>query len=235
MSLATLLDKIAIRHRQRQQSRLSDYQELVRAIADGKEPDDERIAELLHDTDKSIEQLKHDVELYERRRQMRAKLDKAEKKSAEKPDLERQIEEHDKILADAQAKRDEDVTPFYTRLYEIKQAVRAGDEARQALVATCEDEELIAELNDVVGRLEAITLQRAETAKERDQLRRWADRNLHEAALTEWPHMKRNYQEDAEDQQERAQLLDDNLIEIERAIVRMEERERELREQLLVP
>jgi hypothetical protein len=39
-------------------------------------------------------------------------------------------------------------------------------------------------------------------------LRRWADRNLPEASLTEWPHVKRNYQEDAEDQYARADALD---------------------------
>jgi hypothetical protein len=54
------------------------------------------------------------------------------------------------------------VAPFYVRPSEIKQAQRAGDAAKQELMATCEDERFLAELEDVTNQHTTATGRRFE-------------------------------------------------------------------------
>jgi hypothetical protein len=71
--------------------------------------------------------------------------------------------------------------------------------------------------------------------QERNQLRRWADGNLHKATLTQWPHMVEKYREEAEHQHAQADDLDKQLADLEKTIAMLDKREYELLQRLLEP
>jgi hypothetical protein len=58
MSIANLFERIAGRQKQREKARIDDFRGLVRAIAEGKEPDADRVDAVLHDAAKTLDDLR---------------------------------------------------------------------------------------------------------------------------------------------------------------------------------
>lgn len=63
-----------------------------------------------------------------------------------KAEQERQIAEADRELEVAEQCHAEQTAPFYSQLYDINRAIQAGNAAMRRLYETCNDEELLAEL-----------------------------------------------------------------------------------------
>ncbi len=75
MNVSTVFDRIFKAQKQREESRARDYRSLVAKIASGAEPPADRLEQILNAADKSVEQLRADVELYQQRRAWREQYD----------------------------------------------------------------------------------------------------------------------------------------------------------------
>jgi len=64
MNLTSLVDKIARRHKEREQHRINDYRSLVQAIATGHEPDEDQVDRVRQDAGKSLDDLRGAVDLH---------------------------------------------------------------------------------------------------------------------------------------------------------------------------
>ncbi len=112
MSLSFLFDKIVGRQRQREQARANDFRSLVRAIADGKEPDPDHVDRVLIVTGQTLDDLRAAVGQYQHRLELRARLETLPKLEAEQRDVRKQIEKAEAALAQAEAKHAEAVWPL---------------------------------------------------------------------------------------------------------------------------
>ena len=75
MNWSSLLDKITTKQQERAKAKFSDYRALVRQIGDGNEPAVEDVERILLANNRTVEQLRQDVEVLNRRREMRQKYD----------------------------------------------------------------------------------------------------------------------------------------------------------------
>lgn len=162
MSLTTLLDKIAGRHQERQQSRKADYRSLVTAIADGKEPDPELVDQILSDSGKSLDDLRTAVELLTKRRELRHAVDQQPKLLKEREQIDRQIQKANADLAAAEQRHQEATHPLLCRRDEIRDAMLESERAKRELERTCTDEDLLAELASTAVKLANLRNQAAE-------------------------------------------------------------------------
>lgn len=150
MSLTSLLDSITRRQRERKKSKWSDYRQLVADICDGKEPDADRIASVLADNQCTLDELRSDAKLLEKRRKLRAEMDAIEPLRDEAAKVERQIKKGEKEFEALSEKHKAEMSPLYARRFEISQIRKRSDRAREELRDTCEDREL---LEGVAGRV----------------------------------------------------------------------------------
>lgn len=174
MNLATLMDKVIGRQRERQQSRHEAYRTLVAQLADGKEPDAEQVDELLVALGKSLDDLKADVERLEKRREWKAQIDQLPKLGDEQKRLRKQVSAADRELEAAESKHTEITTPLYARLDQIKQAMSAAEDARRRLWDTCADPAIVAELKEVTTARADVSTRRTKIAADARQQREWA-------------------------------------------------------------
>lgn len=143
MSITNLFEKIAGRQKQREKARIDDFRGLVRAIAEGKEPDADRVDAVLHDAGKTLDDLRQAVERLQTRMAMNAQLDTMPKQQAEKADLEAKIAKAAEVLSAAEAKFAETVNPLRWRLDAIKNELHQTWSLTQALVESCPYPELV--------------------------------------------------------------------------------------------
>ena len=64
MSIATMIERIVGKQQERQAARAADFRSVVVQIADGKEPDADFVAQVLHEAGKSLDDLQKAVELF---------------------------------------------------------------------------------------------------------------------------------------------------------------------------
>ena len=149
MSLSALFDRIFKARKQRDESRAGDYRSLVAEIANGTEPQGDRLDEILTASGKSVEQLRADVELHQQRLAWREQYDALPKLNQEKAVLEQQIAEAEKTLEAAQQQYDAVTGPLYARLREVQEARKQAEAARLRLQETCPYGDVVAELQNV--------------------------------------------------------------------------------------
>ncbi len=77
MNLTSTLDSISQRLEERRAGKWSEYRKLVALVCDGKEPDADRIASVLADNERTLDELRHDVQLLAKRRKLRIDMDAA--------------------------------------------------------------------------------------------------------------------------------------------------------------
>jgi len=235
MSLMTLIQKIAGKQRERQFERHAAYRELVHAVAAGREPDADVVADVLRDTGKTLDDLQADVLLLERRREMRQKMDALPKLAAERKRIEMKIAEADRVLDVAEQQHEQETSPLHFRLEEIKKAVREGDSAQRQLVDTCNDPTLLAEYQSVTDGLREATGRRTALEKKLRDLQQWAASDR-----TEIPRAKTEYRavelkERAEQRETQAAALESELVEVRERISVLEKRATDVRRRMLVP
>ena len=156
MSVASFFEKFAGHRQQRAQSAVASYRELVAAIATGEEPDPAEVERLLAEADKSLDDLRRDVEHYERRVALKASVAAMPKLEDERASLEKQIAAADRILEAAEKKHDETTRPLYARKREVDQALSDGSTAFTELVYSCEDPDLRRELEEFEAELQRL-------------------------------------------------------------------------------
>lgn len=149
MSFANILERLSHVTTNYQQACYSDYKSIVVAIADGDEPNAEHIRDILLANDKTVEDLHDDVKLLLERRALRKQYDVLPELHQRKAENEQKIAEADQELEAAKQRHNERTAPFYSRLYDINRGIKAANAAMQQLFETCNDEELIAELEQL--------------------------------------------------------------------------------------
>ena len=104
MSVATFFEKMIGLQKQRSEQKQNSYRELVAGIATGEEPAAAEVDRLLVDTRKSITDLKHDVEDYQRRMALKAIVASLPKLEQEFAQVQQQIAAADRTLEEAERK-----------------------------------------------------------------------------------------------------------------------------------
>ena len=146
MSLMSVFERLSQVATHYKQACYSDYKSIVVAIADGDEPDTERLRDILLANDKTVDDLQADVKLLLERRELRKQYEALPELRQRKTEAERQIAEADRELEAAEQRHAEQTAPFYSQLYDINRAIQAGNSAMRRLFETCNDDELLAEL-----------------------------------------------------------------------------------------
>ncbi|TWT71498.1 hypothetical protein [Crateriforma conspicua] len=174
MSLTSLLDSITNRQESRKRSKWSDYKSLVAAICDGREPGADVVAQTLADNEKTLDGLRHDVLLLEKRRNLRAEMDAGPPLDSEDRKLAKQIDRAETELKQLVDEREAAMAPMYQRQHEIKQIRKRATEAQRELRSTCEDKELLEEYEATRERYHEAQTECDHLEKEIAQHQRWA-------------------------------------------------------------
>jgi hypothetical protein len=239
MSIATLIDKIVIKHRERQQVEGTEFPTIVRQVADGKEPDPEVVERVLFEAGKSFDDLKTAAELLQSRRQWRAQVDAMPKISAEYRRVERQITTANRALEAAEKRHYDEVMPLDIDLARLKGSLSEGEEARKQLWETCSDPDLLGQLNETVARFEHASRAAAELVETVRQWREWAkrERTAAEAAkmMIDGDHDVKQHLARAKDCQRKTTDCETKLAAIQKTIADFQRREEQIRERMLVP
>lgn len=127
----------------------SDKERIQRTFTLEAEPDAEHIREILLANDKTVEDLQDDVKLLIERRELRKQYDALPELRQRKAENEQKIAEVDQELEVAKQRHNERTAPFYNRLYDINRAIKLGLEAERQLFETCNDQELLTELEQL--------------------------------------------------------------------------------------
>jgi methyl-accepting chemotaxis protein len=235
MSITNLFDKIAGRQQQREKARIDDFRGLVRAIAEGKEPDADRVDTVLHDAGRTLDDLRSAVERLQKRRAMKAQLDTMPKLEAEKADLEAKIGKAAEVLSAAEAKFTETVNPLRWRLDAIKSELHQTWSLTQALVESCPYPEL-------AERARQIDQARTETHDEATRLHREIEEHVKaisqyksQAEMSTFRPHQAEYLDRAKHRENRLAETHAKVKETLKRAEDLEKQEAAIREQMLVP
>lgn len=132
----SLLDKItqAITNRQRQAA--ESFAKLAGRIIDGDEPTPDEAAEVLRSSDKTIEDLRTEVERQQQRRELRTLIDQEPTLRKRQAALVKQVTAADQALAQAEERHERAVAPLAAELAAIEDQVRQAGDAKRALLRT---------------------------------------------------------------------------------------------------
>jgi hypothetical protein len=178
MSLEAFWKRLTTKQQTRERTLRERWEGTVAALADGKPPEVEAVAQVLADTGKSPQELEAAVDRLIRRRQARAALDKAKGVPMERDKLLRQEEEaaaaYNTVVEAAQAKFKAAYDPIQSRRLELHAIEKAGETAERLLLET-------ADRPEVEAQIAALQKQLAETRGRRDQWQKGAGRLASEA------------------------------------------------------
>jgi chromosome segregation ATPase len=235
MSLSTLIETILGKQRERSEAQEADFRRIVVQIANGKEPDADRVARVLSDTGKSLDDLRQAVEILNRRRELRAKLDSIPNLTAKREDVEQQLAAADRDLEDAE-KRHYDLTePLRMRITELKEAIWAAEQARNELCGDSAASDLQDRLAAVQTRLNAARTQASDLRRAAAEFRNWATIDRQKAERVGFEDQAKVASEHAEQRERRAGEIDKELPAVEKSIVALEREEAAIRKQMLEP
>jgi hypothetical protein len=233
MSLSTLIDSVLGKQRARSESQQADFRGMVVQIANGKEPDADRVAQVLRDTGKSVEDLRQAVETLHRRREARAKLDSLPKLTKDRQEAERQMADADRDLELAE-KRHYDITePLKMRIAELKDGMWAAEQARNELCGNSADADLRARMADVQSRLNAARTQAGDMRRSVAEFRTWASIDRDKAQRSGFENEAKAAAERAEQRDARATDIEKEVPAVEKSIVTLEREEAAIRKQML--
>jgi len=234
MSIATVIERIVGKQRERQAARAADFRDVVVQIADGREPDADFVAQVLHEAGKSLDDLQRAVELLQRRRQLRQKLDSLPRLMAKQREIEQQLAAINGDLEAAEKRHEELYYPLQAELNDLRQAIGEAERSKAELHQTCTDPELRARLADVAARLQTARQEAADMRKAIHDYRNWAETDRQRA--------EEAFQDEAKERIERAELrearanrIEKELPAVEKTIAALEREEAAIREQMLAP
>ena len=239
MPLSTIIDSIFNKHKKRQAAHAADFRGIVIQIADGREPDADRVDAVLHDAGKSLDDLRQAVEQLQHRRQLRENWDRLPGVAAEREDIEKQLAAAQEALDDAEQRHAETTNPLIARLNQIRDAMMAADAAKRELANTCTDPALLAEVAAVVAKLTAAyreaTQCRDAARAERDRAK--AQHIAAERAKAIWrgDEQVKDYLARAKEHERKAAEFEGGLAKVDKQIAALEREEAAIREQMLVP
>lgn len=136
---------------------------------------------MLADAGKTLDDLRQDVEHYQRRIALRAAVAAMPKLESQRRELDEQIAAADKQLEAAEHQHDEVTRPLYFRRREVDQAISEGTTAHMELVYSCEDAELRCELEECEAELRRLEEQHRNLESRAHQMDRKAREEHHDA------------------------------------------------------
>ena len=145
---------------QRTESAVASYRELVAAISTGQEPNPIDVERLLAEVGKSLDDLRKDVEHYQRRMALKASVAAMPKLKDQRRELDEQIAAADRTLEAAEKQHEETTDPLYFRRREVDKALSDGSSALSELVYSCQDSDLRRELEECEAELRRLDEQR---------------------------------------------------------------------------
>ena len=201
MSLTNLFAKIAGRHQERQLARKADFKSLVKSVADGQEPDPDEVEGVLAETGKTLEDLQHSVELYLKRRALRATIDQKPKLEKDREQIDKQISQASDALTAAEKKYKETTDPLLGQRDYIRDQMLEIERAKTELERTCDDQDLLNELAKAERQLNVLHTRRGETEFALSERKRRSTDLKEAAARLEHPQEVSNRDESAVRQQ----------------------------------
>ena len=163
MSLTNLFAKIAGRHQERQLARKADFKALVKAVAEEQEPDPEEVERILAESNKTLEDLQRAVELYLKRRALKATVDQKPKLEKDREQINKQISQAGEALTVAEKKYKEVTDPLLGQRDYIRDQLLEIDRAKTELERICDDQDLLNELAQTERQLKVLHTRRNET------------------------------------------------------------------------
>lgn len=235
MSTQTIFEKLVGRKRQREQAVLSNYRQLVEAIANEAEPDPEEVERLLTASGKTLDDLQADCAKLARRMRLKASLDRRPALNKERAKLDEGIAAADRVLEEAEASHDEVTRPLYDRRREIDEALREASKAESSLITECENVELKRELDDVNAELLRLSNDRRELLDQASHLEQLAaaeharaERQLDINLASQYRDKAEALEKDAKDRRRQAKLVDKSHDDLEKRRQRLENQMREV-------
>ncbi len=162
MSVVSFFEKVVGLQEQRAKQKVAGYRELVAGIATGQHPDPTEVADILADANKSVADLKADVERYQHRMALKALVASMPKLEADRRDIDEQIARADRALQAAEKQHEEVTEPLYARRRQISEALSDASSAQAELFHTCDDAEMRREMTEVEGEIRRLGEQRRE-------------------------------------------------------------------------
>ncbi len=157
MSASSFVEKITGLQLKRDQQTNRQYAEIVAAITMGKEPDAQEVDRVLAEADKSVDDLKADVEKSQQRIMLHAHANSLPTFLQEREEIQNRLRQIDAEFAKAEKHHQESRYPLETRLRQCDEAIREATSAREELVTTCDDETLLAEMDHVESEIERVS------------------------------------------------------------------------------
>ena len=148
MTALSFFEKFVGHQQQRAQSAIAGYRELVPAIATGDEPNPAEVERLLAEAGKSLDDLRKDVEHYQRRMALKAAVAAVPKLEDQRRELDEQIAAADRILEAAEKQHEETTDPLYARRRKVDKTLSDGSTALAELVYSCQAPDLRRELEE---------------------------------------------------------------------------------------
>jgi predicted nucleic acid-binding Zn-ribbon protein len=235
MSLSSLFDKIAGRQRQREQTRVNDFRSLVRAIAAGQEPDAEHVDGVLTVSGKTLDDLKQAVELYQKRKDMKAQLDTVPALDAEEAEINKRIGKAREVFDAARTKFEEEVNPLRWRREQIAAERIEAMRLPQQLVATCPYEELVERLKATERAWREAHAEKDRLDRELVELRKSVQGLREYAENASFWEVRADYLQRSEFVAKRAAEKEKQLAEVNQRIERLEKEQEAIRQEMLVP
>lgn len=236
MAMANLIDRIVGKQRARQ---VSDFRDIVTEIADGREPDEDIIAQVLFESGKSLDELREDVELLKRRRELRTKWNAVPGLMAERKKLQQQIDEANRELKAAERKHFAIANPIIAELDQLKEATYDGEKAKFELWNTCNDPTLLDKMADIQLRLAKKRQEASDLQTRIDNLHEWAKYERAEAArqkmMVDADHLVDMSLNRAKEHERKAAEHEVTLKKVTKVIAGLERDEEAVREQMLEP
>ena len=235
MGTQTFFEKLVGRKRQRDQAVLSNYKQLVEAIANETEPDADEVERLLDESGKTVDDLQADCIKLSRRMRLKASLDRRPNLEAERARLDEQIAAADRLLEEAEARHDEVTRPLYDQRREIDEALREASKAESDLVRECENVELKRELDEVNVELSRLSNDRRELLDQASHLEKLAaakharaERQLDVKLAGQYREKAEALEKDAKDRRRRLKLVEKSHDDLEKRREKLENQMREV-------
>jgi len=235
MNLTSLLDSITQRLAKRRVDKWTDYRSLVALVCDGKEPEADRIAMVLADNDRTLEQLRHDVQLLAKRRKLRTDMDAAPPLEGERQKVEQLIVDGEKQLEAIIETHREKMSPLYSRRFDLNQIRKQAQQSQEELRATCEDREVLARYEAVNEDLTELTNERGKLQTDINQMRIWKESDMHESTRTQFRSEVKRYIERTQDYAARMESMQEKLPALDARIDELSKQLNQLELELLEP
>lgn len=157
MSVASFFEKIVGLQQQKAQATATGYRGLVASIATGKEPAPEEVERVLASAGKSVDDLRQDVDRQQTRLALKALVNSPPKFEAERRELDSRMADADRELAAAEQRHEEITAPLYATRRELDLAIADAERASTTLVQSCEDADLLQEMNELNAEARQVT------------------------------------------------------------------------------